>query len=74
MLGLFKLYNRTRDPTYLQQLDSTLSWVERCQSDPVYGEWYWTVTATCQLPTQPLTVGSVNGYGSDQYPPDVKVS
>jgi len=42
--GLFRLYRLTGDSGYLDQLERTLSFIERFQSDAEYGGWYWGVT------------------------------
>lgn len=42
--GLFRLYQLTGEVGYLDQLERTLSFIERFQSDAEYGGWYWGVT------------------------------
>jgi mannobiose 2-epimerase len=41
--GLWRLYQRTRDLGYLDRLEATLTWIEKSQCDPEYGEWYWGI-------------------------------
>jgi mannobiose 2-epimerase len=43
--GLFRLYQATGEPSYLDMLEKTLTFIERFQSDPEYGGWYWGVTS-----------------------------
>ena len=47
--GLFRLYQRTGDASYLDQLERTLSFIERFQSDAEFGGWYWGVTPEGKL-------------------------
>jgi mannobiose 2-epimerase len=47
--GLFRLYQRTGDASYLEQLERTLSFIERYQSDAEFGGWYWGVTPDGKL-------------------------
>jgi cellobiose epimerase len=42
--GLWWLYRLTSDPSYLDRLERTLSWIETSQVDREYGEWYWGIT------------------------------
>ena len=71
--ALWRLYRTSGSQHRLQQLQRTLEWIVRYQSDPVYHEWYWGVTAEGVLPNEPVTAGRLAGGGSDSYPPDVKV-
>jgi cellobiose epimerase len=41
--GLWRLYERTKNLAYLDRLEATLTWIEKSQSDPEYGEWYWGI-------------------------------
>jgi mannobiose 2-epimerase len=41
--GLFRLYAYRPNPLNLEQLERTVTWVERYQRDPNEGEWYWGV-------------------------------
>jgi mannobiose 2-epimerase len=43
--GLWWLYRLSNDSSYLDRLESTLSWIETSQRDPEYGEWYWGIAA-----------------------------
>lgn len=47
--GLFRLYQRTGDASYLDKLERTLSFIERFQSDAEFGGWYWGVTPEGEL-------------------------
>jgi mannobiose 2-epimerase len=37
------LYRLSKDPSYLDRLESTLAWIETSQVDREYGEWYWGI-------------------------------
>jgi mannobiose 2-epimerase len=41
--GLWRLYERSKNLAYLDRLEATLTWIEKSQSDPEYGEWYWGI-------------------------------
>ncbi len=47
--GLWRLYQSTKNLLYLDRLEATLTWIEKSQSDPEYGEWYWGVLPSGQL-------------------------
>jgi cellobiose epimerase len=40
--GLFRLYSLTGETQWLEKLDKTLSWIERCQVNKSTGEWYYS--------------------------------
>jgi mannobiose 2-epimerase len=42
--ALWWLYRISNDPSYLDRLESTLTWIETNQVDREYGEWYWGIT------------------------------
>jgi cellobiose epimerase len=42
--GLWWLYRISGDSSYLDRLESTLTWIETSQVDHEYGEWYWGIT------------------------------
>jgi mannobiose 2-epimerase len=41
--ALWWLYRLSKDPSYLDRLESTLAWIETSQVDREYGEWYWGI-------------------------------
>jgi mannobiose 2-epimerase len=51
--GLWWLYRLSNDPSYLDRLEGTLSWIETKQLDKQYGEWFWGVNPD----------GSVSSHG-----------
>lgn len=42
--GLWRLYQRSKNPIFLDRLEATLTWIEKSQSDPEFGEWYWGIS------------------------------
>ncbi len=42
--GLYRLYALSRDPSLLDRLEQTLSFIENYQRDAEHGEWYWGIT------------------------------
>lgn len=45
LLGNWELYTITKDNTYLDRIEKTISWIQNDQVDKDYGEWYERVDA-----------------------------
>jgi mannobiose 2-epimerase len=43
LLGLWRMFELTRDPVLLDRFERTLGFIERHQRDAEYGEWFWGV-------------------------------
>lgn len=41
--GLWWLYKLSNDPSYIDRLERTLTWIEKSQVDSEYGEWFWGI-------------------------------
>jgi len=51
LLGNWELYQITKDTTYLDRIEKTVSWIQNNQVDKDYGEWYETVFAAGNITT-----------------------